>query len=293
MKPLVIYHGNCADGFTAAWLANIHFNLVQNPGTVRPDDWVVDHHAGVYGEPPPDVRGRDVYILDFSYRADVMRSIIEWAGRVTIIDHHATAIKELMPLFNEYPADRLRLVLDERRSGAYLTSKFFWPHMEPMEMVRLIDDRDRWVFSDERTRPFHASLFSFGYTPSNWNRVYSTPIEELVAEGEAIDRKHMKDIRELLDVTTVWTEIDGQRVPAANLSYISASDACYELLQRHPEAPFAASWFLRKDGKAVVSLRSRTGSDVDVGAIAKVYGGGGHKHSAGFTCPAGVVMEPA
>lgn len=284
MKPLVIYHGNCADGFTAAWLANMYFNSVQNPGTRPPSDWVVDHHAGVYGEPPPLVNGRDVYILDFSYPIDVMRGIIAWARRVTIIDHHATAIKELMPLFNEFSEDRLRLVLDDRRSGAYLTSKFFWPDREPMEMVRLIDDRDRWVFADERTRPFHASLFSFEYTPSNWNRVYGTPIEELVAEGEAIDRKHMKDIRELLDVMTMWIEIAGQRVPAANLSYISASDACHELLQRYPEAPFAASWFKRKDGKVVVSLRSRTGSDVDVGQIAKTLGGGGHKHSSGFAC---------
>ncbi|MFA5567483.1 MAG: DHHA1 domain-containing protein [Trueperaceae bacterium] len=284
MKPLVIYHGNCADGFTAAWLANIYFNSKSDPGSVSPDDWVVDHHAGVYGEPPPAVDGRHVFVLDFSYPRDVMCDMIDRAESVTIIDHHVTAIQELAPLFHVYPEDKLRLVLSDRRSGAYLTSKFFWPDREPMEMVRLVDDRDRWVFADERTRPFHASLFSFEYTPSNWNRVYRTPIEELVAEGEAIDRKHMKDIKELLDVMTLWVEIAGLRVPAANLSYISASDACHELLQRHPEAPFAASWFKRKDGKAVVSLRSRTGSDVDVGQIAKALGGGGHKHSSGFAC---------
>ena len=47
-KPLCIYHGNCADGFTAAWAVHRRFG----------NDW--DYHAGVYQDPPPDVSGRDV-----------------------------------------------------------------------------------------------------------------------------------------------------------------------------------------------------------------------------------------
>ena len=48
MKPLVIYHGNCADGFTAAWVANRYFA------------GEVDLHAGVYQTPPPDVTDREM-----------------------------------------------------------------------------------------------------------------------------------------------------------------------------------------------------------------------------------------
>lgn len=278
-RPLVIYHGNCADGFTSVWLANMYFAV--NDGRL-PREWVVDTHPGVYGEGPPFVQGRDVYILDFSYPRAVLESMLESAARITVIDHHKTAIEDLEPLGDGRHNDKLRLVLSTQRSGAYLTSKFFWPDREPMEMVRLIDDRDRWVFADPRTRPFHASLFARAYTLDEWNALGAANVDDLVAEGEAIDRKHMKDIRELLDVMTLWEVIAGFPVPTANLSYISASDACHELLQRHPSAPFAASWFLRKDGKRVYSLRSRNGSDVDVGAIAKSLGGGGHKHSAGF-----------
>lgn len=53
MKPLVLYHANCWDGFCAAWIARkalgeCNFVPVQ------------------YGQDPPEVGNREVYILDFS-----------------------------------------------------------------------------------------------------------------------------------------------------------------------------------------------------------------------------------
>ena len=56
MRPLVIYHGNCADGFSAAWC------FWRKYGTGA------DYVAGVYQQDPPDVTGRDVYLVDFSYK---------------------------------------------------------------------------------------------------------------------------------------------------------------------------------------------------------------------------------
>jgi len=46
--------------------------------------------------------------------------------------------------------------------------------------------------------------------------------------------------------------------------------------------PFAAVWFDIAGGKRVYSLRSEP-SGMDVSEIAKQFGGGGHKHAAGFT----------
>ncbi len=47
------------------------------------------------------------------------------------------------------------------------------------------------------------------------------------------------------------------------------------------ENPFAMSYFDTADGFRVFSLRS-TPTGLDVGEIARRYGGGGHKHAAGF-----------
>ena len=85
-KPLVIYHGNCADGFSAAWC----FWRKYGDGA--------DYHAGVYQQDPPDVTGRDVYLVDFSYKAPVVARMLKVARSVCLIDHHKTAIDDLRPL---------------------------------------------------------------------------------------------------------------------------------------------------------------------------------------------------
>ncbi len=58
MKPLVIYHHNCPDGFTAAWIANKYLRDAE----LRPMDYT--------DEPPTDdeVRDREVYVVDFSFK---------------------------------------------------------------------------------------------------------------------------------------------------------------------------------------------------------------------------------
>lgn len=289
MKPLVIYHGNCADGFTAAWLANIFFAQIaeceqeEQPRSpysgpfMRPTEWYVEAHAGVYGKEPPDVTDRLVYILDFSYTPEVMLAIADRAKLVVWIDHHDSAIKAMQDVQHT----SLRKQVSNERSGAYLTAEYFWPGREPMDMVKLVDDRDRWVFADKRSRPFAAGLFSRPYKIGEWNYL-AQHVDQTVLEGEAIDRNNLKAINELLDVQLRFEDIDGVSVPTANMSYMSSSDGGAEMLRRHPEVPFAATWYLRKDGKKVYSLRSRNGEDVDVGAIAKKFGGGGHKHAAGF-----------
>lgn len=47
-----------------------------------------------------------------------------------------------------------------------------------------------------------------------------------------------------------------------------------------PDAPFSASYCDRGDGKRSYSLRSL--GDFDVSAVARMFGGGGHRNAAGF-----------
>ena len=67
-RPLVIYHSNCADGFSAAWC------FWRKYGTEA------DYHAGVYQQDPPDVAGRDVYLVDFSYKRPVVEAMLRQEG---------------------------------------------------------------------------------------------------------------------------------------------------------------------------------------------------------------------
>lgn len=81
-------------------------------------------------------------------------------------------------------------------------------------------------------------------------------------------------------------EVTGDVVPVYNLPGFMISDTLHMALETWDESPFAVAYF-DLPGKRVYSLRSRSGSDVDVSEIAVRHGGGGHKHAAGFSVPFG------
>lgn len=265
MKPIVIYHGNCADGFGAAWVFK------------RWGDCEYDFHAGVHQNPPPDVEGRDVYLVDFSYKRVVVEQMREKATRVVLIDHHKTAIDDLAPLIESKAIESLTS-LDH--SGAILAWQWFngnGLYDDCPKLLRHIEDRDLWRFALPGTREIQANVFSHPYDFEVWDKLMARPVDELIDEGRAIERKHLKDIDELVQVVTRRMVIGGHNVPVANLPYTLTSDAGHKLAKGEP---FAGCYWDTPDGR-VFSLRSQD-DGIDVSEIAKQYGGGGHAHASGF-----------
>jgi oligoribonuclease NrnB/cAMP/cGMP phosphodiesterase (DHH superfamily) len=269
--PLVIYHSPCMDGYTAAWACWL----------VHPE-W--EFVPGVHGYTVPleDMVGRDVYFLDFSYKRPVMEQVINVARSVTVLDHHVSAESDLKELFD---LKQIKGVFDAKHSGAYLAWRHFHPDEEVPQLVLFVEDRDLWLFRYEETRPVCDAIFSHAYSFQMWNN-FNTMCEAgydgwsiLVKEGLAIGRKQAKDVAELTAKLKYHMMIAGKVVPVVNVPYIYASDVG-ELLYQDPKVPFAATYFYDGDNY-IFSLRSSETGD-DVSEVAKVYGGGGHKHSAGF-----------
>ena len=129
-RPLCIYHANCADGFTSAWVVNKYFK-----GNV-------DFYPGVHQKDPPDVTGRHVIFVDFSYKRDVIKKMDQVAKSILILDHHKSAMEELacfVPAYNSWTDHILdifqgfdgghdpripRVKFDLERSGAGITWDF-------------------------------------------------------------------------------------------------------------------------------------------------------------------------
>lgn len=267
-KPLCIYHCNCADGFGAAW-------VFKNCA-----DREHDFHAGVYQDSPPDVEGRDVYLVDFSYKRAVVEEIVEKANRVVLIDHHKTAIDDLKPLIDSGAIEHLTSL---EHSGAMLAWKWFNGNFsEPPQLIKHIEDRDLWRFALPNTREIQANVFSHPYDFKVWDELMETPVEQLVAEGKAIERKHFKDIAELVQVCRREMVIGGIIVPVASLPYTLTSDAGHLMATEH-ESRIGVCYWDTPSGR-VFSLRS-TDDGPDVSEIAKQYGGGGHAHASGFRMP--------
>ena len=274
MKTLCIYHGNCADGFTSAWVVRKALG----------ED--VDFHAGVYQDAPPDVEGRDVVMVDFSYKRPVLEQMLEKCNSLLVLDHHKTAADELRFLPHpthafEYPlgsstGDRAA-VFDMDRSGARITWDYFFPGQQPPKLLLHVEDRDLWRFALPQTREIQANVFSHPYEFDVWDRLMEADVETLAQEGSAIERKHSKDIRELIGVVTRRMNIGGHNVPVANLPYTLTSDAGHLLAKGEA---FAGCYWDTPAGR-LFSLRS-TDDGLDVSEIAKQYGGGGHRNASGF-----------
>ena len=275
MKPLVIYHGNCADGFSAAWC---FWRKFKNDA---------EYHAGVYQQDPPDVTGRDVYLVDFSYKRPVVEDMLTKAKSVTLIDHHKSAIEDLRPLFaqDSWTGEPKQLAhfTDLDRSGSTLAWDYLFPGEDRPLLLGHVEDRDLWRFKLPGTREIQAFVFSHEYTFEMWDTLMSADQVELLkmtAAGAAIERKHHKDIAELVGVCKRRMVIAGHDVPVASLPYTMGSDAGHLMAKGEK---FSACYWDTADGR-VFGLRSEEGG-FDVSEIAKQYGGGGHVRAAGFKVP--------
>lgn len=313
MKPdICIYHGNCADGFTAAWAVWKRFG-----DSVR-------YVPGIYGAPPPDVTGLNVVIVDFSYKRPVLAEMLKSANSILVLDHHKTAEADLaqggeegrfmaMGLFSgpvswerylenlwqdecENAGKLVYTLFDMSRSGAGIAWDFFHPDDARPQLIAYVQDRDLWKFDLPHSRAVNAFVFAHEYTFENWERLYQTPLKDIVTAGEAIEQKHHKDVAELVTALRREMCIGGHWVPVANLPYTLTSDAGHMMCKPYASPnlqgeivtpPFAACYWDTPAGR-VFSLRSDdTLGGADVSLIAKSFGGGGHKNAAGFTMPRG------
>jgi len=276
MKTLCIYHANCADGFGAAWVVRKALGAEN-----------VDFHPGKYGEPAPDVEGRDVILVDFSYKRDQLLQLAQSARSILIIDHHKSAAEDLAEIpaapanYSYWLAAQLPLgaVFDMQRSGAGLAWDFFYPHQHRLALINHIEDRDLWRFELYGTEKVMASLFTFPQRFETWDDLMECDFHDLHEEGAGILRKQAKDVDDLVPNARRLT-IGGHNVPALNAPHFMASEAGHILAQGEP---FAACYSDTPKGR-VFSLRS-SDQGLDVSEIAKTYGGGGHRNAAGFTVP--------
>jgi oligoribonuclease NrnB/cAMP/cGMP phosphodiesterase (DHH superfamily) len=262
---LCLYHANCTDGFGSAWAVWKRFGDT------------CQYLPVTHGDPPPDVTSLHVVIVDFSYPAPIIQAMARTARSVTILDHHRTAEAALAPLLDKGIIDG---VFDMDYSGAVLSWMYY--HDEPVPKLLLhVQDRDLWQWKLNHTREICASISSWQPEFQLWDvfraKCDGDEVQDLIMEGAAIERKQQNDIRTLLDVCTRRMHIGGHQVPVANLPPVWASDAANLLAENEP---FAACYYDRSDSR-VFSLRSRE-DGLDVSAIAKQYGGGGHLHASGF-----------
>ena len=256
------------DGWACAWVAHLEFG----------DQ--ADYVPVQYGQEPPDVTGREVYLLDFSYKRPVMERLSNACYSLVVLDHHETAEAELRGFGDKYK-DKVDVRFDMASSGGMLTWEYFYPYKSAPWLVNYTQDRDLWTFHLPFSREINAALASYPKDFRGWDLMCANktpPLSPLVHEGAAILRYQAQLVESAIKNATE-TEIEGYKVLAVNATCLISEIG--EALAK--DRPFGATFFINSYGKKVWSLRSRGENCVNVSEVAKRRGGGGHKQAAGFT----------
>jgi len=281
----ILHHGNCPDGFGAAWAAYKYFE------TKRAAEYIT-YIPVLYDQPLPDMpelnRNSIVYILDFSYDSDTLIKLAEQVDLVRVIDHHLTAQKKLEKyvawFMRTNPGKEVPVIVDTSKSGAVLAWEYFHPQKPVPDILKYVQDRDlrQWQLVD--SKEINLALSARARSFVNWNAfIDNSKIHILIEEGKAILQYVEKQVENLAEhVNFVYID-NWTRVPVVNTALFQSEVGEY-LIDKYPDAPFAMTRFQRSDGKWQHGLRSR--GEFDVSEIAEKMGGGGHKHAAGFvtTC---------
>lgn len=292
---LVMYHAGCNDGIASAWVAHKQFG----------DE--AEYMPWQYNDPLPDMKGRWVFLLDLSISKDQIEAVKEDVNFLVILDHHKSAIEELAGHYTEVrsygdlrstlhtdPHRKIFTWLDKTFSGATMTWHFF-NTLNPdsqgdvPEALELIEDYDLWKHEYRNTRAFNAWLGAGRRTIERFNEAVQedgTVKPDVLEAGKtllAYDNRIVHDITRSYVNEVTWR---GLRVATVNCPAHLRNDVGDGLVNDYD----MVVCYTVRQGKVVYSLRS-SGS-VDVSAVAKEQGGGGHAAAAAFSIPLGLGNVP-
>ncbi|MES2582663.1 MAG: phosphoesterase, partial [Pseudomonadota bacterium] len=236
--PLVIYHGhNCPDGFASALAAWLFYGgkaefLGLDHGNVRS---VADL---------PALQGRAVYILDFSFSADILRGIEERAAKLVLLDHHKSAAEQLTGF-----ACRCGVVhFDMNKSGARLAWEFFLPKRPLPDLVRFIEDRDIWTWQYPASAGFLAALDMEPFDFAHWAAMAAFDADQInafMARGKAMDEKFNKLAADIAE-SALPISFNGQQGLMVNAPGAFHSVVGHMLSSK--SGSFALMWCVSKEG---------------------------------------------
>ena len=233
-----------------------------------------------YKDPFPFVTIRPnerVWIVDFSLTPQDMTRLLSITQGVTWIDHHATAIEKYVG----YPHD-ITGVRKDGVAACVLTWKFCFPGKPVPKAIEYVGDRDIWAWKHgDTTRHFFAGSLLYDTSPKSkfWddcvdNEEARVPV--VIAQGvEKLKQQRAADAK--INELGFETEFQGYNCWAINRPRASS-----DRLEGRDEKYDIVMVYLHDGMQFVISMYSKK---VDVSAIAKQYGGGGHKGAAGFQWP--------
>lgn len=263
----VIYHANCTDGFGSAYSA---WKLLGNRA---------EYYPCKHGQEPPDVKGKTVVILDFSFNNATTKKMIEEAKDLLVIDHHKSAVVELHDISNT--------IFDMNKSGATMAWEFFHPGKEAPKFIQYITDRDLWRWELPYSKEFSAAFDMVPFEFEEFEKFEDDSVfDDAVKRGSYILAYSKTVVKKVCD-KAASRRIGGKHVMVVNSSHWMSEIGA----KLSPDCDYALIWYYDHNDRMIkVSLRAFH-EYIDVSEVSKRFGGGGHKKAGGFTLPGDFKIE--
>lgn len=231
-----------------------------------------------------------VYMVDVSLPAKDMRKLADMCNLIWI-DHHKTAIDEVLEEGLNLPGLR-----EIGQSACELTWKYLFPDRELPESVYLLGRYDVWDWQDKpRALPFQYGMKMEKTWPGQpvWNSLFSEKdinaskfLEDILRKGKIVLRYQKNEDKKYAKGYAFESEFEGYRILAVNRGMTGSQifDSIWDKEKHDIMVVFCLKQ--KEDGGGYfwkVSLFTEK-LDINVGKIAKSYGGGGHQGAAGFSC---------
>ena len=124
---VVIYHGNCLDGFSGAWVAYQKFGK-------EAFYYGVSCSSQIKNDFLLFLQDKEIYFIDVCFTQDIMEKIISENRKVIIIDHHISQ-EDIVKLGYEY-------MFDVSHCASVLAFKYFFPHSKMPKILKYVEDGD-------------------------------------------------------------------------------------------------------------------------------------------------------
>lgn len=307
----VFYHANCWDGIFAATVAMYHFML--RDGTFDHIDFIAVNYSDVFDDKDFELlKNNYIYILDFSFKRDVMLRLEENAKFFVCLDHHVTAKNNLEGVpncfFNMevsgaglawlYFSNGYREIelLRAAHPEPNIAAPYYMSYKDTPRIIWYTQDYDIWkFFGGDKTRIFNLARSTWKMELSSdlfkWfdNEAVEKEIENFAAAYEV----QLKQIERLVQTAyPVLVPVGEEKIKM--MAYASVDPALMsvtatQIYQQTNLPVFIYSPKYFHNDTMVISFRSPNG--IDCSKFAEFYGGGGHKGAAGCTMKTELILE--
>lgn len=306
-KYAVIYHGSDADGYCggavcahhiekqimAEGYSSLEVKRMYMDGTI----WMIPAEyslsAKEYTGIIEDCAGRSVYMVDMSFPAEYMDKLCRSAREFRWFDHHKAVIEE--SIGRGFCPEGLRIVGKGGCENAWLG---LFPDLPIPPIVTAVSYYDTWRFNPKNGYfEVNYGLYTVEMHPNNaegrsfWFELFQTEgvdaarksaetLEMLRDRGTPISMYEARRAESALKKHSFLTKWEGYDCLCLNTGNASADSQV--LSHSLPKYDILVTFTYRKD-RWKVSLRTKK-DGIDLSALAKRYGGGGHVRAASFVC---------